>query len=144
MAAKRVRIHERRTRVIRNRPAVVDFTVCPSLSYGFRPASVSAVPRRGFRMADREGGVNTSRRQPKQPKPLQTSEIHIDSCICALLLAPPSHGEVKEQEDLSLGQQDRRADLLDSRRSRELRFPANDSTPTEQDRVPRRRIPLQR
>lgn len=59
-------------------------------------------------------------------------------------LCGPAPPEVKEQEDLSLRQQDRRADPLDSRRSRELRFPANDSTPTEQNRVPRRRIPLQR
>lgn len=48
-------------------------------------------------------------------------------------LCGPAPPEVKEQEDLSLRQQDQRADPLDSRRSRQLRFPANDSTPTEQE-----------
>ncbi|CAG00189.1 unnamed protein product, partial [Tetraodon nigroviridis] len=41
------------------------------------------------------------------------------------------HDEVEEQKNLTLGQQNRRAYPLDSRRSRDLLFPANDLTPTE-------------
>lgn len=46
--------------------------------------------------------------------------------LCGLALP-----EVEEQKNLTLGQQNRRAYPLDSRRSRDLLFPANDLTPTE-------------
>lgn len=59
-------------------------------------------------------------------------------CVCSPdfhMLCGPPFSEVKEQKNLTLGQQNRRADPLDSRWSRDLLFPANDSTlsPTKAD-----------
>lgn len=60
-------------------------------------------------------------------------------CVCRPdfhTLCGPAPPEVKEQKNLTLRQQNRSAYPLDSRRSRDLLFPANDSTPTEQGPSP--------
>lgn len=59
-------------------------------------------------------------------------------CVCSPdfhMLCGLALPEVKEQQNLTLGQQNRRAYPLDSRWSRDLLFPANDSTlsPTKAD-----------